>query len=647
MLKVSVHVSVADESGGYSLFTAQLPLTRCICLINPVKSFFRILPVPSKTRAKSGLRGCENAFLMEYTCRCNYSSARITIELPPYTDNIYSCSASGVITGPGMPVYPLTGPVLFDIRMMNMKQPTVWLFLILAAGLILLPAGAGATAPVASFTSNATSGGIPLSVQFIDTSMYVPASWTWSFGDGGTSSEQNPIYLYSSAGSYTVTLTTTNADGSNTITKAGYITVSKSASAPAASFLSNITSGSQPLTVQFVDSSANSPTTWAWSFGDGGTSAEQNPVHTYTNTGTYTVTLSAVNAAGSSTVSKEGFISVTSASSAPVASFVSTETTGSSPLTIQFIDTSSSSPSSWAWSFGDGNTSAVQNPLHTYVSAGTYTVTLTSTNAGGSSTVTRADFITVEITIPVASFEANATSGTLPLVVLFTDLSANTPTSWYWYFGDGGTSTEQNPVYEYEDAGTYTVVFSATNSAGSNTTSIAKYINVIAIASPVTSFDGDILSGTVPLTVRFTDTSTNSPTSWEWSFGDGSYSTLQNPAHTYTSTGSYSVTLTATNDGGSRTATTSNFIVVTSDTASAVTAAETTLTVATTQVTAEPTTIPSASVTTPSTASSQDFPDELVQVVVLVILLGLCAIAVVILKRRPPRGTVHSHQREL
>lgn len=527
-----------------------------------------------------------------------------------------------------------------------MQQSTVWFFLILAAGLILLPAVAGATAPAASFTSNITTGTtVPFSVQFIDTSSNVPTSWIWSFGDGGTSSVKDPPHTYTTAGTYTVTLTTTNADGSDTETKTGYIAVSKSSTAPAASFISNVTTGTNPLSIQFVDSSTNSPTAWAWSFGDGGTSSVQNPVHTYTGDGTYTVTLSAVNSAGSSTVSKDAFITVTESSSAPVASFKSTDTYGDSPLTIQFIDTSRNSPTAWVWSFGDGGTSLVQNPSHTYTTAGTYTVTMTSTNSGGSSTSTELDMITVETAEPIASFETNVTSGTAPLAVRFTDTSTNTPTSWYWSFGDGGTSDEENPAYEYEDGGTYSVIFTATNSEGSNTTTVSKCISVTAITAPVPLFSADVTSGTAPLTVRFTDTSTNSPESWEWNFGDGSSSTEQSPVHTFTSSGLYSVTLTVTNEGGSRTATTSNYITATSELSSAYTEPE-----SVTDTPVEPseeTVVPiDAGVTVTPTESAQAGSTGNLPVIIIVVLAGIGAIAFILL-RRPPRGSSHLHRKEL
>jgi PKD repeat protein len=421
-----------------------------------------------------------------------------------------------------------------------------------------------ATTPSGSFVSAVTSGTAPLTVQFIDSSANLPTAWAWSFGDGGTSTEQNPAHSYTMAGTYTVTLTATNADGSDTISKTGYITVSEVAVLPAAAFIAAVTSGTNPLTVQFIDASTNTPTSWAWSFGDGGTSSVQNPSHTYSAAGTYTVTLTAINTGGSNTVSKSGYITVTDTTIVPVASFVSAVTAGTAPLTVQFADSTSNSPTTWAWSFGDGETSTVQNPSHIYTTAGTYTVTLTATNAAGSNTVSETAYIAVTDAEPVASFTSNMTYGTAPFAVQFNDTSANSPTSWTWVFGDGGSSTEQNPVYEYTDSGNYTVTLTVGNSAGSNMTYTTGYINVDAATAPVASFTADFKKGTPPLAVQFTDTSSYSPTSWYWSFGDGTTSTLQNPAHTYSSVGSYTVSLTAYNSGGSRTTSASDYITVSS-----------------------------------------------------------------------------------
>ncbi|MEJ2720689.1 MAG: S8 family serine peptidase, partial [bacterium] len=170
--------------------------------------------------------------------------------------------------------------------------------------------GGGPTPPVAAFTGSPTSGIEPLTVNFTDQSTGLPTSWSWTFGDGGTSVDQNPVHVYDNAGTYTVTLTATNAAGSDEEIKTNYITVSPCL-APTADFAGSPTSGTEPLTVNFTDQSTNSPSSWSWTFGDGGTSAEQNPSYTYTAAGTYTVTLTAANGCGSDAVTKTDYITVT------------------------------------------------------------------------------------------------------------------------------------------------------------------------------------------------------------------------------------------------------------------------------------------------------------------------------------------------
>lgn len=172
-------------------------------------------------------------------------------------------------------------------------------------------AGGGGSAPVAQFTGSPTSGTAPLAVTFTDQSSNSPTSWSWSFGDGGTSTAQNPGHTYANPGSYTVTLTAANAFGSDPETKTGYINVSPGGSAPVADFVGAPTSGTAPLLVTFTDLSSNSPTAWSWNFGDGGTATAQNPSHSYGSAGSYTVTLTASNAFGSDPETKVGYINVT------------------------------------------------------------------------------------------------------------------------------------------------------------------------------------------------------------------------------------------------------------------------------------------------------------------------------------------------
>ena len=248
----------------------------------------------------------------------------------------------------------------------------------------------------------------------------------------------------------------------------------------------------------------------------------------------------------------------------PVAAFSASPTSGNAPLKVQFTDKSANSPTSWKWSFGDGTYSTDQNPAHTYNKQGKYTISLTVKNAKGSNTVTKSSYINVAAPLksPVAAFSASPTSGNAPLKVQFTDKSTGTPTKWKWSFGDGTYSTSKNPAHTYSKAGKYTVSLTSSNSAGSNTLKKSGYINVAApLKAPVAAFSASPRSGKAPLKVQFTDKSANSPTSWKWSFGDGTYSTSKNPAHTYNKAGKYTVKLTVKNAKGSNTKTISGYIV--------------------------------------------------------------------------------------
>jgi len=162
----------------------------------------------------------------------------------------------------------------------------------------------------------------------------------------------------------------------------------------------------------------------------------------------------------------------------PETDFSGSPTSGTAPLTVNFTDLSTNGPTAWDWDFGDGGTSAEQNPSYTYLLAGVCTPSMTATNAGGSDTETKVAYITVAPGPPVADFSGSPTSGTVPLTVNFTDLSTNSPTAWEWDFGDGGDSSEQNPSYTYLLVGIYTPSMTATNAGGSDTETEARYIVV-------------------------------------------------------------------------------------------------------------------------------------------------------------------------
>ena len=201
------------------------------------------------------------------------------------------------------------------------------------------------------------------------------------------------------------------------------------------------------------------------------------------------------------------------------------------------------------------------------------TVNILVTAAGGTSAPSTADqFSYTESTdVPVPGFSGTPTSGTSPLTVQFTDASTGSPTTWNWTFGDGNTSTLEDPSYTYTTDGTYDVSLTETNDIGSNTTTLTGYIVVGTTGVPAADFSASATSGTAPLVVSFTDMSTGSPTTWAWDFGDGTSGADANPFHTYTTAGTYTVSLIATNAAGSNTAVKSDYITISGDTAATVT----------------------------------------------------------------------------
>jgi PKD repeat protein len=403
-----------------------------------------------------------------------------------------------------------------------------------SVGKLNLPLVAASAPPVADFTFQVSA----LAVLFQDTSTGTPTSWTWDFGDGATTSRQNPMHTYAAAGTYTASLTVMNASGQSS-TKRQFVTVM--AGDP---LLASFTFTVSGLKVLFTDSSVGTPTSWLWRFGDGsGPVTTRNPTHTYAAAGTYTVTLGITNAFGV-TANTSQFVTV-SLGSPPTADF----SFQSSGLGVAFADQSTGSPTSWSWDFGDGGSSTQQNPQHTYAVAGTYSVKLTATNAAGSSSKTK--IVTVsQGDPPTADFSFQVTG----LSVVFADQSTGSPTAWSWDFGDGSKSTQQSPSHTYTKAGTYAVVLTASNAAGSN--SKTKLVTVTDTNPPVATF----CYQRNKLVVIFTDLSSNTPTSWQWNFGDCDStttctSTVQNPGHTYLLAGTYPVSLTAKNAAGQSTQT--------------------------------------------------------------------------------------------
>ncbi|HYA85684.1 MAG TPA: PKD domain-containing protein, partial [Nitrospirota bacterium] len=192
---------------------------------------------------------------------------------------------------------------------------------------------------------------------------------------------------------------------------------------------------------------------------------------------------------------------------------------------VQFSSSSNTALTSWSWNFGDGTISSDQNPSHTFIFTGFYRVTLTAGGSSGSKSLSQTISVmgvsqktsTTTATAPVASFTYSPASPIAGQAVQFTDTSTGSPTSWQWNFGDGATSTVQNPSHAFASAASYTVTLTATNGAGSKSTSQTVVVSP-ALAASFTYSPASPVAGQA---VQFTDTSTGSPTSWQWNFGDG------------------------------------------------------------------------------------------------------------------------------
>jgi PKD repeat protein len=382
-------------------------------------------------------------------------------------------------------------------------------------------------------------------VKFTDKTTNAPTSWKWTFGDTAESADQNPGHAYQLKGIYTISLTTRNDNGRDTETKTNYVNVGMG---PKAEFIPVIVPYQMykvPMEVTFVDQSTGLPKEWAWDFGDGSTSAEQNPKHLYMKEGTYTVKLTVKNSFGQDTKVRTDLITV---GGGAAVDFTADKTTVGVGRVVTFTDLSSSNPTQWVWDYGDGQTGAGSKPDHIYRATGTYDVTLTASNQYLTNSRTKNMYITV-LNLPRAEFAADKTRGGAPMDVQFTDKSTGAPTTWKWDFGDGATSADQNPKHTYKNLGIFTVTLTASNKDGSDSTSKANLI--VTTLAPVAEFKADRQVGKAPFIVQFTDLTNGNPTSWVWEFGDGSSSYEQNPRHIYMKEGSYDVRLTATNQYGS------------------------------------------------------------------------------------------------
>ena len=396
---------------------------------------------------------------------------------------------------------------------------------------------AGFTAP--------TSGCKAFNFCFTNTSIDA-TSYKWLITDtvGNTvftSTINSPCPSLINSGKYSVRLISTDINQcSDTLFMPNYITVYGTY----VDFSGIPLSGCTPLNVQFADNSTSPqsiPFVWKWNFGDPGsntfnTSNQQNPAHTYNQSGLYSVTLVITDNHGCiDSLTKVNYINAIS----PAINFgaIASSVCLGSPACF-FNNTIGSSNLNFVWDFGDGNSSIAAAPCHFYSSNGIYNVTLTASDISGCVS-TLIDTASVVVSMPTASFIADTTHSTCPpLAVQFSNFSTNidSATTYLWNFGDGNTSSLQNPIHTYNIAGTYDVSLIATDANGCS--DIILFTNYISISGPAGVTASSIGSGCIPLNACFQVFTSNS-VSFDWNFGDGTVitNTLDSICFTYSTPG--------------------------------------------------------------------------------------------------------------
>ncbi|MBI2968780.1 MAG: PKD domain-containing protein [Bacteroidetes bacterium] len=410
--------------------------------------------------------------------------------------------------------------------------------------------------PVADFTFIYGNGGCtPDTVTFTNTSTGAD-SYKWNFGDG------SPFYygvdtehVYTWASTFTVTLTAYDMMSGDSATVTKPVLVNQTPFPGWASFWTNPSSPVCPSTaIQFNTPFMPFPPTIGhlWIFGDDDSSNTNNPVHIYSDTGMYPATHIRYAQCGSDTATQ---IITIDSTARPTSSFSSSPNPVCPDQDIN-IWNSSQGATAYLWTFGDGDSSTAFNPAHSYSAIGNYTINLFAFNACGSDTFTLVKNVVDTIT-PPASAWVNDDSVCTNTPINFSGWSMYA-VSYLWDFGDGNFALTQNAVHAYSALGTYTAVFTATNSCGKSrsfnlTVKVLNnlppdYVNFWTTPSSTCPSSSGICPGTL---VQFNNTSSDLGTSY-WNFGDGFTSTQNNPTHSFAAAGSYNVKLVVTSSCGGK-----------------------------------------------------------------------------------------------
>ena len=359
--------------------------------------------------------------------------------------------------------------------------------------------------------------------------------WTFIGGTPTTSTQANPTVTYTNPGTFNVILVATNSAGSNTKQEFGYVTVDP---APTSSWNHAPAGG---LTYQFTNTSTNA-TNYRWDFGDGTTSFDANPTHTFPNAGVYSVTLAAISGCGLVNSTQTVVVAPP-----PAANFTASLRQGCAPLTVLFNDASTGNPTSFQWTFTGGtpSVSTARNPAVTYSQPGTYDVRLVVGNSVGTDTELRTGYVTVLAT-PTAGFGVSLNGATVSIV---NQASASTGVSYA--FGDGATSSQPNPTHTYTAPGNYTITQTVSGPCGP----VSATQQVTIIAPPTAGFTVAPRTACIGSPVTINSTTTGAATAFAYvvTAPDGTTATFSQPNFTYVPTlaGAYTIRLTASNAAGS------------------------------------------------------------------------------------------------
>ena len=389
-------------------------------------------------------------------------------------------------------------------------------------------------------------------LRFTDFSTGSPTSWTWDFGDGTGAQEPNVEKSWDNEGVYLASLTVTNAQGDESVQSTEITIVPETVLIPpTADFVFDRNTIEEGERVSFESRAGGEADLLEWDFGDGESSIGATATHTFDTAGKYIVTLTASNPAGSTSASTT--VTVLSGVKPPTAGIAALPTKIVNGQFVTLRSVSLNEPTRLSWEFGDGTRGSGESLRHVWDSPGTYRVRLTAENSAGSDSTFVDVVVAKRIDPPISQFTQSATEVLVGETVTFSNLSLNEPTRLIWDFGDNTTARGETAAKSWSQPGRYRVTLRATNDAGTNRTGVT--ITVIKpVEPPVASFTASALTIGTGQRVNFSDTSSNTPTSWSWTFGDTGSSNNSTTSHDWSSTGVYTVRLTATNAGGTSTA---------------------------------------------------------------------------------------------